>query len=64
VQKLVGMGDIEGLIEKVSELGLEDNKELVQSLKQGRFCLRDFYFQFSQILSMGPFSQIMVRDIL
>lgn len=35
VQKLLGMGDIEGLVEKVSELGLEDNKELVKRLKQG-----------------------------
>jgi hypothetical protein len=31
------MGDIEGLVEKVSELGLEDNEELVKRLKQGRF---------------------------
>ena len=29
------MGDIEGLIDKVSELKLEENEELIGKLKQG-----------------------------
>ena len=29
------MGDIEGLIDKVSELKLDDNEELMKKLKQG-----------------------------
>ena len=32
------MGDIEGLIDKVSELKLDDNEELMKKLKQG-ICL-------------------------
>jgi len=31
-----GMGDIEGLIDKVSELKLDDNEELMKKLKQGK----------------------------
>lgn len=31
------MGDIEGLIDKVNELKLEDNEELIGKLKQGLF---------------------------
>lgn len=62
VQKLLGLGDIEGLVEKVSELGLEENEELVKRLKQGQFTLRDMYEQFQTILNMGPFQQIMVSD--
>jgi len=31
----LGMGDIEGLIDKVSELKLDDNEELMKKLKQG-----------------------------
>jgi len=31
------MGDIEGLVEKVTEMGLEDNEELIKRLKQGLF---------------------------
>lgn len=33
------MGDIEGLIDKVNELKLEDNEELIDKLKHGRFVL-------------------------
>ena len=33
----LGMGDIEGLIDKVNELKLEENEELIGKLKHGRF---------------------------
>ena len=33
---LSGMGDIEGLIDKVNELKLEDNEELIDKLKHGK----------------------------
>ena len=32
----VGMGDIEGLMSKVSELKLDENEELIDKLKHGR----------------------------
>ena len=35
VQKLLGMGDIEGLVDKVNELGLDENEELIERLKHG-----------------------------
>lgn len=35
VQKLLGMGDIEGLVKKVNEIGIEDNEELIKRLKHG-----------------------------
>uniref|UniRef100_A0A0M3HN49 Signal recognition particle 54 kDa protein n=2 Tax=Ascaris TaxID=6251 RepID=A0A0M3HN49_ASCLU len=59
VQKLLGMGDIEGLVKKVNEMGLEDNEELIKRLKHGMFTLRDMYEQFQNIMKMGPFNQIM-----
>ena len=31
----LGMGDIEGLMDKVSELGLDENEELMDKLKHG-----------------------------
>jgi signal recognition particle subunit SRP54 len=70
------MGDIQGLVEKVNDLKLEDNEELIAKLKQGKyklkkminyefnlgqFTLRDMYEQFQNIMKMGPFGQIMVR---
>jgi len=59
ISKLLGMGDIEGLIDKVNELKLDENEELIVKLKQGVFTLRDMYEQFQNIMKMGPFSQIM-----
>ncbi|PIK58535.1 putative signal recognition particle 54 kDa protein isoform X2 [Apostichopus japonicus] len=55
----IGMGDIEGLIDKVNELNLDNNEELINKLKHGEFTLRDMYEQFQNIMKMGPFSQIM-----
>ena len=58
ISKLLGMGDIEGLIDKVNELKLEDSEELIGKLKQGQFTLRDMYEQLQNIQKMGPFNQI------
>ncbi|XP_022659708.1 signal recognition particle 54 kDa protein-like [Varroa jacobsoni] len=59
IQKLLGLGDIEGLIDKVNELKLDENHELIEKLKHGEFTLRDMYEQFQNIMKMGPFNQIM-----
>ena len=59
VSKLLGMGDIEGLMDKVNELKLDENEELIDKLKQGLFTLRDMYEQFQNIMKMGPISQIL-----
>ena len=59
VGKLLGMGDIKGLIEKVQDLKLDQNKELMKKLGQGIFTLRDMYEQFQNILKMGPLSKVM-----
>lgn len=34
-----GMGDIEGLIDKVNELKLDDNEELIDKLKHGKILI-------------------------
>lgn len=59
ISKLLGMGDIEGLVEKVEQLKLENNEELMKKLKDGQFTLRDMYEQFQNIMKMGPINQIM-----
>jgi signal recognition particle GTPase len=35
------MGDIQGLVEKVSDLKLEDNEELIEKLKHGKSNAKD-----------------------
>jgi signal recognition particle subunit SRP54 len=58
VSRMLGMGDIEGLIERVGSLEI-DEKEMMRKLKKGSFTLRDFYEQFQKILSLGPMSKFL-----
>lgn len=61
IQKLLGMGDVEGLVKKVEQLGLDkNNEELLKKLKQGAFSLRDMYEQFQALMKMGPIGEVMV----
>ncbi|VEL06759.1 unnamed protein product [Protopolystoma xenopodis] len=59
VQKLLGLGDLEGLVERVNELKLDENEELMKKLRQGVFTLRNMYEQFQNILKIGSFSQVL-----
>ncbi|KII68739.1 Signal recognition particle 54 kDa protein [Thelohanellus kitauei] len=59
VGKLLGYGDIKGLVNKVSEMKLDQNAELTENLKQGIFTLRDMYEQFQNVMKLGSFGQIM-----
>ena len=54
------MGDLEELMNTVQDLGMEKNNEaLMKKIQHGEFTLRDMYEQFTNIMKMGPFSQIM-----
>eukprot|EP00126_Sphaerothecum_destruens_P010040 Sdes_comp20665_c0_seq1m15993 len=59
ISKLLGMGDIGGLVDMVQDLNLDKNGELVEKLSQGIFTLRDMYEQFQNIMKMGPMGKIM-----
>lgn len=57
VSKLLGIGDIQGLMEHVSTLKL-DQKETIKHFQQGIFTLRDLRDQFNNIMKMGPLSKV------
>ncbi|KAG0241395.1 Signal recognition particle [Actinomortierella wolfii] len=59
ISKMMGMGDISGLMETVQDLKLDQNKDLMKKLEQGQFSIRDMYEQFTTILKMGPLSKVM-----
>ncbi|XP_077861434.1 signal recognition particle subunit SRP54 [Saccoglossus kowalevskii] len=62
VSKLLGMGDIEGLIDKVSELNLDDNEELINKLKHGKKRVQSMIPGFgSDFLSKGNEQESMAR---
>jgi len=60
VSRLLGMGDLKGLFQTISEaMPLDKQPELLNKIAKGRFSLRDLYEQFQNLQKMGPMSQVM-----
>ncbi|KAJ2882813.1 Signal recognition particle, partial [Coemansia asiatica] len=59
VSKMLGMGDISGLVETVQDLQLDKNEDMIKNLAKGVFTLKDMRDQLQSILKMGPLSKIM-----
>lgn len=57
ISKLLGIGDIQGLMEHVQSLNL-DQKDTIKNFQEGKFTLRDFQTQMNNMLKMGPLSKI------
>jgi len=58
--RILGMGDIVGLVEKAQEsVDLNEAAKLQEKLKKNAFTLEDFYDQMQQIKKMGPLESIM-----
>lgn len=59
VSRLLGMGDIQTLLERFEELSnKEAAEEAAKKLMSGRFTLRDMRTQLESLGQMGPFSKI------
>src|SRR5437867_9014923 len=62
-QRIMGQGDLMGLIEKVSrvqqEISREELEKQQQKLAQGDFTLDDFRKQFEQLAKMGPMKDLL-----
>jgi len=59
VGRLIGYGDIEGLLEKARQAGLSTDKDAAERLLSGKFTMNDFYDQIGQMQKMGSLSKIM-----
>ncbi|KAK8186899.1 signal recognition particle 54 kda protein-like protein [Phyllosticta capitalensis] len=57
VSKLLGMGDVQGLVEHVQSLKL-DQKQTMKHIQEGIFTIRDLREQLSGIMKMGPLSKM------
>jgi signal recognition particle subunit SRP54 len=63
VSRLLGMGDLETLIEKVKSATTEkDQAKLQKKLEEGKFTLDDFYEQLKSMQGIGSFSKI--KDLI
>jgi signal recognition particle subunit SRP54 len=59
IGRLLGMGDIDGLIAKVKEAEVEPSEKDVYKMLSGKFNLQDMYDQFEAMRKMGPIQKIM-----
>jgi signal recognition particle subunit SRP54 len=60
VGKMLGMGDLEGLLEKAREaITEEDAEDLGKKLLKGEFNLIDLYDQMQAMKKMGPLGKVM-----
>jgi signal recognition particle subunit SRP54 len=61
VGRILGMGDIEALVEKVNEIQASSSlsKESMSAIASGRFTLKDLYSQMQAMRKMGPLGKIL-----
>ncbi|KAI9221351.1 SRP54-type protein [Blastocladiella britannica] len=58
ISKMMGFGDLGGLMEKIQDMKLEE-KGFMKNMEQGKFSFRDMREQLQNISSMGPMSKIL-----
>ena len=59
IKRLLGLGDLSGLMKTVKEAISEDKqKKMVENIQKGQFTLRDMRDQFSSVLNMGSLSAV------
>ena len=59
ISRLLGMGDLQALLEKAEEIGKDQDLEVTaKKMLSGRFTLRDLYDQMEALTKMGPLSKV------
>ena len=58
VGRLLGMGDLETLLDKVREAEVKVPQKKAKAILSGKFTLTDMYEQFEAMKKMGPFGKI------
>ncbi|MFT4326084.1 MAG: signal recognition particle protein Srp54 [Candidatus Woesearchaeota archaeon] len=59
VGRLLGMGDLEALLEKAQEaMNEEDAEDLAKRMMKGQFTLKDLYEQMQAMKKMGPLTKV------
>ena len=58
VGRLLGMGDLEALLEKVKEVEESLTKKEAKAILEGKFTLKDLYNQMNALKRMGPLKKL------
>lgn len=59
VGRLLGMGDIEGLVKKVREAEVSVSEREVRAILSGKFTLEDLYSQLEAMRKLGPLKRVL-----
>ena len=59
IGRLLGMGDLEGLVAKVKEAEAPVSEKDVAAMLSGKFSLQDMYNQFEAMQNMGPLQKVL-----
>ena len=57
--RLLGMSDIQGLVDKVREAQIEVDDDAAMRIMKGKFTLTDMMTQLKQLKKMGPLGKVM-----
>ncbi|KAF8559782.1 signal recognition particle protein [Imleria badia] len=61
ISKLLGLGDMQGLMEHMQDLAAQNpdkQKEMAKKLEEGKLSIRDWREQIQNVMNMGPISKI------
>ncbi|KAJ7285770.1 SRP54-type protein [Mycena rebaudengoi] len=61
ISKLLGLGDMQGLMEHMQDLATQNpdkQQEMAKKLEEGKLSIRDWREQISNVMNMGPISKI------
>ncbi|KAI0093690.1 signal recognition particle protein [Irpex rosettiformis] len=61
ISKLLGLGDVQGLMEHIQDLAHQNpdkQKEMAKKLEEGKLSIRDWREQIQNVMNMGPLSKI------
>ncbi len=57
--RILGMGDLKGLLEQVASVEMEDAEQQAAKILEGDFTLEDFNQQISMMRNMGPIGKLL-----
>lgn len=61
ISKLLGLGDVQGLMEHMQDLATQNpdrQKEMAKKLEEGKLSIRDWREQIQNVMNLGPMSKI------
>ena len=57
--RLLGMGDLKGLLERVREAEVQVPEKQARKIMEGKFTLRDMYEQWENVRKLGPLRKVL-----